>query len=133
MKIQYITADLEFKSNEDLNSLVQEICEVNHPHLNEWVGNIYHVVLGGAGIESTPEATANSFCNLIENLSPNLKKLWVTSFDKILDIAFESGKVPNSITYHLPIDIIQRLSELDIGIAITIYPIGAYSYENKET
>ena len=131
MKIQYITADLEFKSNKDLNTIVQEIGELNHPHLNQWIEDIYHVVLGGSGIDCSPEETANNFCNLIENLSLQSKKLWGTCFDKTLDIAFESGNKPNSVTYQLPIDTIKRLTELGIGIAITIYPTGSYSNEHQ--
>jgi hypothetical protein len=134
MKIQYITTDFEFESTEDLNPIVQEIGEELVPQLNEWVNGKYCVSFSGTGSEiyDGPEQTIIEFCNLIERLSKDSQKLWNGCIKRVADIAFESGSEPNHITYNLSESLIVRLGRLKIGIAITIYPIGHYQFEEDE-
>ena len=127
MKIQYITTDLEFESKEDLDIIVKEFGDEVCPHLNERIGDIYHVALGGAFSYKYPEQTIERFCELIGGLSDQSKNLWKTCNRRVLDIAFESGTEPKSVTYELPIELIGRVSKLGIGIAVTIYRVGSYS------
>lgn len=127
MQIKYITTDLELKSNENLNKLALELCAGDVPHLNQWVDDVYRVVIGGTGIAKTPEDDVIDFCKKIDALSIESKKLWDTCTSRVLDMAFESGKEPTSITYLLPADLIQCMNQLKLGVAITIYPVGAYS------
>jgi hypothetical protein len=128
MKIQYITADLEFESKKDLDPIVKEFGDEVSPHLNERIGDVYRVALGGAFSYSFPEQTVERFCELIDGLSEQSKKLWETCDKRVLDIAFESGTEPKSITYQLPADLVRRVSKLGLGIAVTIYPVCSYSF-----
>jgi len=127
MKIQYITTDLEFESKEDLDIIVKEFGDEVCPHLNERIGDIYHVALGGAFSYNYPEQAIGKFCELIDGLSDQSKGLWKRCNRRVFDIAFESGTEPKSISYQLPVELVNRLSKLGIGIAVTIYRIGSYS------
>ena len=127
MKLQYITTDLEFESKEDLDIIVKDFGEEVCPHLNKRIGDIYHVALGGAFSYDYPEQTIMRFCDLIDGLSGRSMNLWKSCHRRILDIAFESGTEPKSVTYELPVELIDRVSKLGIGIAVTIYRVGSYS------
>jgi hypothetical protein len=128
MKIQYITTDLEFESKEDLDLIVKEFGDEVCPHLNERIGDVYRVALGGAFSYNHPEQTVERFCKLIDGLSDQSKILWKTCNRRVLDIAFESGTEPKSVTYQLPAELVRRVSKLGISIAVTIYPVGSYSF-----
>jgi hypothetical protein len=134
MKIQYITTDLEFESTENLDAIVQELGDSIVTQLNQWVDGKYRVSLSGTGSEINfePEQTISEFCEAIEKLSESSQALWHRCIKRVADIAFESGSEPNHLTYHLPANLISRLERLKIGIAITIYPIGTYNYENND-
>ena len=126
--MQYVTTDLEFDSNEDLALVVREFGDAVCPHLNEWIDGVYRVALGGAfSCDQRPEEEIERFCELIGGLSEKSKHLWETCTRRVLDIAFESGTEPKSITYQLSAGLVRRVSELGISIAITIYPVGSYS------
>lgn len=127
MKIQYITTDLEFDSKENLDLIVNEFGDEVCPHLNEQIDDVYRVALGGAFSYSHPEQTVERFCKLIEGLSEQSKRLWKTCIRRVLDIAFESGTEPKSVTYGLPAGLVRRVSDLGMSIAVTIYPVGSYS------
>ena len=134
MKIQYITTDFELESTVSLNPIVKELDDILLPHLNQWVDGKYRVVFAGPGIYDEPEETISKFCDDIEMLSKESKVLWDGCLYRVADIAFESGTKPNHLTYNLPASLINRIERLNIGIAITIYPVGTYTYKkNKET
>lgn len=135
MKIQYITTDLEFESTVDLNPIVKELDDILLPHLNRWVDGKYRVVFAGPGNYDEPEGTINEICCVIEKLSEESKDLWNDCLRRVADIAFESGTKPNHLTYNISESLICSLERLRISIAITIYPVGTYTYEkeNKET
>lgn len=135
MKIQYITTDLEFESLENLDAIVQELGDKVVTQLNQWVDGTYCVSLSGTGSEINfePEQTINELCDVIESLSESSQALWYGCIKRVADIAFESGSEPKHLTYDLPANLISRLERLEIGIAITIYPIGTYNFESNDT
>lgn len=135
MQIQYITTDFEFESKVDLNSIVLELDDKVVTQLNEWVKDKYCVSLSGNGSEiyDGPEQTISEFCDILEGLSESSLALWHGCSKRIADIAFESGRKPNHLTYNLSSGLIGRLEKLKIGIAITIYPIGTYQFEEMGT
>ena len=134
MKIHYITTDLEFESTENLNPIVQELGDAIVTQLNQWVDGKYRVSLSGTGSEINfePEQTIGEFCGAVEKLSEGSRALWHGCTKRVADIAFESGSEPNHLTYHLPANLISRLEKLKIELAITIYPIGTYDFENND-
>jgi len=86
MKIQYITTDLEFESKENLDLIVKEFGDEVCPHLNERIGNIYYVALGGAFSCKYPEQTIERFCELIDGLSEQSKNLWKRCNRRVLGV-----------------------------------------------
>ncbi len=131
MKIQYITTDIEFESQQDLNAIVHELGDKLVTQSNQWANDRYFVSLSGTGSEiyEEPEQTISEFCNLIEGLSKESTELWKGCTKRIADIAFESGSEPNHMTYNLSSGLINRIEKLGICVAITIYPVGTYQFE----
>lgn len=129
MNIRYITGDMDFFSKVDLDFIVQEIGEKYCAHANGWINGEYQVSLGGISC-SEPEDTIADFCELVENLSPKSRSLWSDCSSRVIDIAFESGNEPRSVTYQVSQDLMNRLNKLQISIAITLYPVGAYSSDD---
>ena len=128
MEISYVIADLDLFSDEDISALASEIDKEKYCiHVNEWVDGKYRVSLGGAAYPDDPEATLIDFCEIIEGFSDSALELWKGCSKRIIDVAFESGEKPNSKTFTLGEQLIDRMSTLGLSIAITIYPVGAYS------
>ncbi len=129
MKIRYNTTDLDFESKNDLSPIVKEMGENALPSHNDWVKDKYYVVLASPSEHDEPEKTISEYCDLIECLSDDSKKLWFGCEKRVADIAFESGKQPNNLSCNLSENLINRLNALRMSVVITIYPIGQYSYQ----
>ena len=127
MKIAYVTTDLEFDSASNLSPIVEELEGNVIVHLNEWLGDVYRVVLGIADSDGSADEAVAFYCSLLEKLSDPAQFLWDGCTRRVLDIAFESDTEPESHTYQLAEMLVRRVSALGIGIAITIYRVGAYS------
>jgi hypothetical protein len=132
MEIRYITTDLDFESIEDLSPIVEEFGERLLPSHNQWVDDKYLVVMAYPADYDTPEETVASYCGILEGLSESSKALWRGCHYRVLDIAFESGETPSRFYSQLPDSLISRLGALSISIAISIYPVGHYSYDPPE-
>jgi hypothetical protein len=127
MKISYVATDLEFDSASDLSHIVEELGENVSVHLNQWVGDTYCVALGVASCDTRADEAVAFYCSLLEKLSDRAKASWHRCSRRVLDIAFESGTEPKSETYQLPEDLVRRVSNLGISLAVTIYRAGFYS------
>ncbi len=133
MEIKYITGDMDLFSNSDLSLVADKIEKKGYClHVNQWANDKYQISIGGLGIHNQPEKTISDFCNLAETFNKEEKILWDECSKRIIDIAFESGKEPISITYPLSSTTLNRICKLGISVAITIYPIGTYSTEKAE-
>ncbi len=136
MKINYVTTDIEFDSNEDLSPIVNEFGDRVSVHLNQWVDDLYRVALGltckESGCNINPFADVEDYCKLLESLSAEAISLWKNCSRRVVDIAFESGTEPNSKTYELPEDLVRQMANLGLSVAITVYRTGAYSDEIDE-
>jgi hypothetical protein len=132
MTISYITTDLEFDSETNLSPIVEELGPDVIVHLNDWVDNIYRIVLGLAHTDTTVDEAVCFYCSLVEKLSVASMSLWSGCTRRVLDIAFESGAEPECQTYQLPEALVKRVSALGLGITITIYRVGAYSDPSGE-
>ena len=127
MKISYVATDLEFDSTSDLSHIVEELGDNVSVHLNEWVGDIYRVALGVGHCDARADEAVAFYCSLLEKLSDPAKVSWHQCTRRVLDIAFESGTEPKCETYQLPEDLLRRVSDFGMSIAITIYRAGFYS------
>lgn len=127
MKISYVTTDLEFDSTSDLSHVVDEFGENVSVHLNERVGNVYRVVLGTVHRDISADESVAFYCQLLERLSDPAKVSWQLCSRRVLDVAFESGTEPKCESYELPAELVHRVADLGMSIALTIYRVGFYS------
>lgn len=127
MKISYVTTDLEFESEHDLSKIVEEFGDNVSVHLNEWVQDVYRLTLGVSHCDTGADEAVAFYCSLLEKLSDPAKDSWHRCARRVLDIAFEGGTEPKCENYQLPQDLVRRVSDLGISIAITIYRAGFYS------
>jgi len=132
MKISYVATDLEFDSTNDLSHIVEELGDNVSVHFNEWVGDVYRVALGVGHCDTRADEAVAFYCSLLERLSDSAKISWNRCTRRVLDIAFESGTAPKSATYELPEELVRRVSDLGMSIAVTIYRAGFYSDTGKE-
>jgi hypothetical protein len=122
--IKYLNTDLELKSKQDLALVVKELSEqgcvvLYHGELDELNFATFEV-----SIQATdPDHTVRSFVNYIDALSPDAQSEFETCSSRVVDIAFESGSEPSSLSSLLQHETITELSRLGISVAITIYPI----------
>lgn len=121
MKTKYIATDLELYSKENLDIIIKEFGDDYVTHLNQLFNEKYSVALGEVMNRADLKSSLKKYCDLIENLSETAKKKW-KSCKKTLDIGFEGGTCHPS-TFLIPLKLTKRLAELDVEIAITIYPV----------
>ena len=127
MKISYVATDLEFDSTNDLSHIVEELGDNVSVRLNEWVGDVYRVALGVGHYDTRADEAVALYCSLLEKLSDAAKISWHRCTRRVLDIAFESGTKSKCETYELPEELVRRVSDLGMSIAVTIYRAGFYS------
>jgi hypothetical protein len=127
MKISYVATDLEFDSTNDLSHIVEELGDNVSVRLNEWVGDVYRVALGVGHYDTRADEAVALYCSLLEKLSDAAKISWHRCTRRVLDIAFESGTESQCETYELPEELVRRVSDLGMSIAVTIYRAGFYS------
>jgi hypothetical protein len=127
MNISYVATDLEFESTSDLSLIVEELGDDVSVNLNEWVGNVYRVALGVGHCDTRADEAVAFCCSLLEKLSDSAKVPWDGCTRRVLDIAFESGTEPKCETYEFSKELVRRVSDLGLSIAVTIYRAGFYS------
>ena len=127
MKISYIATDLEFDSKSDLSLIVAELGKKISLDRNERVGDVYYVSAGLGHPDNSADEAVAFYCSILEKLSDRAKILWRQSIRRVLDIAFEGGTEPKCETYRLPEELVRRVADLDLSVAITVYRNGFYS------
>ncbi|MBA3550494.1 MAG: hypothetical protein H0T76_28805 [Nannocystis sp.] len=125
-EIDYITTDLEFDSPTSLDRIVAELEHAASIHLHER-GDGRHSVALGVMVEGSPEQTVAHVCGLLEGLSPPARRIWDQCTRRVVDVAFESGTAPKCVAYTLPAELVRRVADLGMAIAVTIYRVGFYS------
>jgi hypothetical protein len=127
METKYIATDLEFSSETELAHIVPELGDWVQVHLNQWVDDTYQVVVGITLENDTPESAVSSYCDRVEMFSDQAMFSWEQCDRRVIDIAFEGGNDPKSVTYELPPNLLLRTSKLGLALAVTIYRVGTYS------
>lgn len=132
----FINIDLELKSLEDLQPLVDELDESvfvlysdKAPNLNEYWASIeikdYDIYqsyddkpqdIGGVDV------LLSAFCDLLENMSPQSRSLWEKCREREFDVGFGSGNTEKSFHTQIRAETLKRVSELGASVLITVYP-----------
>jgi 23S rRNA A2030 N6-methylase RlmJ len=127
MEPNFLNADLEIFSEELLDELISETGDRTH--------NLHH----GSAEESkematfelwsldepkTPERLIHGFCDLLESLSPESKRLWQSATKVLIDLGYEVHQERDRIALELKPETLKRLSDSNIALAFTIYHRG---------
>ena len=132
MKISYVATDLEFDSTSDPSLIVAELGNNISVNRNDRVGDVYYVTAGAGHRDIGAEEAVAFYCSILEKLSDRAKVSWRQCTRRVLDIAFASGTEPKCETYQLPEDLVRRVADLGLSVAVTIYRAGFYSDAGSE-
>jgi hypothetical protein len=147
----FINVDLELASSEDLTPLITEL-QAND---RMWAGNLHlfeegepktavTLVIGWYHKEEDIFQSYNdkddlvggvnvllsAFCTLLEEASPETRRIWNDCHKKDFDIGFQGGNTVKSFHTQIEAETIQRCAELGATITITVYPHS--NYEMRE-
>jgi hypothetical protein len=129
--IRYLNVDLLIKSREDLSPIVEDFGEDVLVLTNVKVGDFFFAYFEVAESTGDPDEKINFFCELIEALSKENRKIWDNSFYRIFDIGYEGGNSNNSYSSDLRGGVIKRIAEANASVRITIYPYAPPPIENE--
>lgn len=138
----FINIDLEIKSLENLQPIVDELGEKVSILYNDmppnreenWlsmeVAGDYEIYenyndetddIGGVDVLLT------AFCDLLENLSAESKNLWNSCRVRSFDVGFACGNTEKSYHTTIKTETLQRVAQIGATIHITVYPFVNYT------
>lgn len=101
----------------------------DYPPGEDWIYKSYddkENLVGGTDV------LISAFCDLIENLSVESRRIFDKCHRKEFDIGFESGNTLKSFHTQIRAETIRRCAELGASVMITVYPHLNYEYQEKE-
>jgi hypothetical protein len=130
MAATFLNADLEIYSHEALEGLVAEI--------GGRASNLYCGPSGdGEELASfeidcqadtkAAEELIHRFCDLLESLGPESKRLCQGATRIVIDLGYEVDLNRERMSMALPPTVIERVANLGGAIAFTVYPVGIVS------
>ena len=122
-EIKFLNVDLLLKSKQDLTPIIDNLGKKIFVLHNGKEKDHYYAYLEIMGDRSAPNEVIKIFCDLIENLSENSKKIWDEADYRIFDIGYDSGRHENSFSSDLTELEIKRIAAINASMRITIYPI----------
>lgn len=123
MMLQYLNTDLVLCSDQNHTELIDFLASkgfiVLWSDLSEdgfWWSNLE--------IDDTlhnPETTIMMMLSILDHLPEPQRLIWDGLLQRTLDIGYESGTEPRSITHDLSVGTLKRIAALDTAIKITLY------------
>jgi hypothetical protein len=129
MEPSFRNVDMEIDSEESLDPIAREFGDnVNLLYHGHYQDTFNRLALEIYSIrEHNPDSIINSFCDLIEKLSPKAKAIWRRCLSRRFDIGIQSGTVTKKHFTPLVLDLssktLKRVSVLSVEVVFTIYPI----------
>ena len=119
--IRYLNTDLDIESENDLTPIIEAF--------GEDVIVMHHGERHGLNIASfeissyyrSANETIEYFCDLVENLSENERKIWNSCCSRTLDIGYECGSCNQSYHSEIRPDTIKRVADIGARLVVTIY------------
>jgi len=122
MEIQYLNTDLEIESKNDLSKIVEEFGDdVLVQHHGE-IRGYQHASFSSSGGSTDANATINYFCDLVESLPGEARRVWDGCFSRIFDVGYECGTSAETFRSEIRASTIARVSKVGASVVITIYP-----------
>ena len=122
VQTSFINVDIELSSIEDLSIIAKELEGQIFLLQNEFEDDIYRLSFECSLSDETASSVIERFLSLLDSLTAEQKMLIANCSSRILDIGYESGD--KAITTNLlPASLLRRLSEYEINLVITLYPL----------
>lgn len=125
-KTEYLTLDLELRSDQDLSPLVEHFGEEVFLLFNERVDTKHYTSFEPKYFEpeeDTPENHAQHILKLLEGLTPELRQLWDTCELRAFDFGFRCGFAPRPYFVDLTSGTLGGIAAVGASVRISIYPI----------
>lgn len=123
MMLQYLNTDLVLCSDQNHTELIDFLASkgfiVLWSDLSEdgfWWSNLE--------IDDTlhnPETTIMMMLSILDHLPEPQRLIWDGLLQRTLDIGYQSGTEPRSMTHDLSVGTLKRIAALDTAIKITLY------------
>lgn len=145
----FLNVDLEIKSSEDLQPLLDELTEDENTMILYHQGfenNTDHATLETMSPTEFDESSEdydedktligstdiliNLFCNLIENLSVESRRVWDNCAEKQFDVGFASGNTEKVYHTEIRAETMKRCAAIGASVMITVYPFTNYTLRN---
>lgn len=138
MPIEFINADLEIFSNEDLEPIRKAFENYGCGFSDMYCGKLetddylasFEIHPDDEQCNFSAETLINAFCDSIFGLEGLPRDLWERATKRIIDLGYQSDNNCIAFNDHLSANILARIAKLGIDIHLTIYP---QILQNKET
>jgi len=123
--VLYRGIDFVLRTKKPVQALEIELAK--HIHDNRVSKGVRTIVASSPTSKRGVESEINSFCDLIEKLSPRGMQCWKACISRVFDIGIDSGSVAESDPFK-PLELqvapstLKRTSSLNAQLAITVYP-----------
>jgi hypothetical protein len=125
MDTRYLNTDLEIESKSDLSAIVQEfgddVIVLYHGERRGYQHASFEIESGATSAGA--DEIINTFCELVENLSKEVREIWEGCCSRVFDIGYEGGSSPQNFRSEIRASTIQRVAAIGGSIVITIYSL----------
>jgi hypothetical protein len=142
----FVNVDLEIESTESLQPLLQELGNevFNLNRLDEKSATLELSVESRNGMDfyetyddvkddiGGVDIHIEEFCNLIEKLSPETRKIWNKCHRKEFDIGFQCGNTSKTFRTAISAKTVQKCAKLEATVTITVYPHHNFDFIKRE-
>jgi hypothetical protein len=123
---QFLNADLDVFSDQDLQPLIDEIGEraflLHGGFFTDELPFMARYEIDHDPDTKSPETLIVAFCLLIESLSSTGRALWDSSHERVIDLGYEALNSRDCTHDRITADTLARMSALHIDLAWSFYP-----------
>ena len=130
MPIEFINADLEITSGEDLEPIRMAFARYEHRFAEMYCGQTssesylasFEVHPDEERDEQTAEEKIHAFCDSISELEGLARDIWHRAKSRVIDLGYQSDDECRPFNDRLSVDTLSRMKKLGIELVLTIYP-----------
>jgi hypothetical protein len=123
MAIHYLNTDLDLAAPVNLSPLVAVLEARGLMAIRcEQSAGIWYAALETLEQYTEPDETIGAMLSAVEALEGDALTLWQQCHQRDFDIGYECGDAPAGFHSRLSTTTLKRISDLDAGLAITLYP-----------
>ena len=130
MPIEFINADLEITSQENLDPIKDAFSRYGDRFFEMHCGAIapdsymasFEIHPDEGRDDHTAEEKIDAFCDSIEQLQGEANDLWERAARKVIDLGYQADDNCEAFNDSLSASSLRRLESLGIDLALTIYP-----------